>query len=48
MKIAVAAANGRAAQKVIKEAQARGFEVTGFARDDENKSGAAAYIKREI
>ena len=41
MKIAVVAANGRVAQKVVKEAQERGFEVTAFARGEENKSGAA-------
>ena len=47
-KIAVVAANGRVAQKVVKEAQDRGFKVTGFAREDENKSGAATYIKKDI
>ena len=47
-KIAVVAANGRAAQKIVKEAQERGFEVTGFAREDENKSGVAVYIKKDI
>ena len=47
-KIAVVAANGRVAQKVVKEAQDRGFEVTGFARENENKSGAATYIKKDI
>ena len=47
-KIAVVAANGRVAQKVVKETQDRGFEVTGFAREDENKSGAATYIKKDI
>ena len=47
-KIAVVAANGRVAQKVVKEAQDRGFEVTGFAREIENKSGAATYIKKDI
>lgn len=47
-KIAVVAANGRVAQKVVKEAQDRGFEVVGFGRDDENKSGAATYIKKDI
>ena len=46
--IAVVAANGRVAQKVVKEAQDRGFEVTDFARGDENKSGAATYIKKDI
>ena len=48
MKIAVVAANGRVAQKVVKEAQDRGFEVTAFARDDENKSGAKTYVKKDI
>lgn len=48
MKIAVVAANGRVAQKVVKEAQDRGFEVTAFARDDENKSGAKTYIRKDI
>lgn len=47
-KIAVVASNGRVAQKVVKEAQGRGFEVTGFSRDDENKSGAVTYIKKDI
>lgn len=48
MKIAVVAANGRVAQKVVKEAQDRGFEVTAFSRDDENRSGAKTYIKKDI
>lgn len=48
MKIAVVAANGRVAQKVVKEAQDRGFEVTGFAREDENKSHAKTYVKKDI
>lgn len=48
MKIAVVAANGRVAQKVVKEAQERGFYVTAYAREDENKSGAATYIKKDI
>ena len=48
MKIAVVAANGRVAQKVVKEAQARGFDVTAFGRDSENKSGAARYIQKDI
>ena len=48
MKIAVVAANGRAAQKIVKEAQDRGFEVTAFGRGDENKSGAATYISKDI
>jgi len=48
MKIAVVAANGRVAQKVVKEAQERGFDVTAFGRGDENKSGAGKYIKKDI
>lgn len=48
MKIAVVAANGRVSQKVVKEAHERGFDVTAFGRGDENKSGAAKYIKKDI
>ena len=48
MKIAVVAANGRVAQKVVKEAQERGFDVTAFARGEENKSGAAKFVKKDI
>ena len=48
MKIAVVAANGRVAQKVVGEAQERGFDVTAFAREDENKSGAKTYVKKDI
>jgi hypothetical protein len=48
MKIAVVAANGRVSQKVVKEAQDRGFDVTAFGRGDENKSGASKYIKKDI
>lgn len=48
MKIAVVAANGRVAQKVIKEALDRGFEVRAFGRDDENKTAAKDYVKRDI
>ena len=48
MKIAVVAANGRVAQKVVAEAQARGFEVTAFGRGAENKSGAKVYIQKDI
>ena len=47
-KIAVVAANGRVSQKVVKEAQDRGFEVVGFGRGGENKSGAATYINKDI
>ena len=48
MKIAVVAANGRAAQKIVKEAQDRGFEVTAFGRGSENRSGAKTYITKDI
>ena len=48
MKIAVVAANGRVAQKVIREALDRGFEVKAFGRDDENKTVAKDYVKKDI
>ncbi len=48
MKIAVVAANGRVARKVIKEALARGIEVTAFGRSAENKSEAAVYVQKDI
>ena len=48
MKIAVVAANGRVAQKVIKEALDRGFEVRAFGRDNENKTAAKDYVKKDI
>ena len=48
MKIAVVAANGRVAQKVIKEAIDRGFYVKAFGRDDENKTAAKDYVKKDI
>ena len=48
MKLAVVAANGRAAQKIVKEAEARGIDVTAFGRGAENKSGAAKYIQKDI
>ena len=48
MKIAVAAANGRVAQKVIKEALDRGFEVKAFGRGAENKTAASDYIQKDI
>lgn len=46
-KIAVVAANGRVANKVITEAVNRGFEVTGFGRKD-NNTEAQKYIKKDI
>lgn len=48
MKIAVVAANGRVAQKVIKEALDRGIEVTAFGRGAENKTAAKNYIQKDI
>lgn len=48
MKIAVAAANGRAAQKIIQEALDRGFEVTAFGRGPENRTAAADYVQKDI
>ena len=48
MIIAVVAANGRVAQKVIKEALDRGFAVKAFGRDAENKTAAADYVQKDI
>ena len=48
MKIAVVAANGKAAQKIIKEALDRGFEVKAFGRGAENKTAAANYVQKDI
>ena len=36
MKVAVIAANGKAAGKIITEAMNRGFEVTAFGRKENN------------
>ena len=46
-KIAVVAANGRAAGKIIDEAVARGFEVTAFGRR-ENNTKAQKYVKKDL
>ena len=48
MKIAVVAANGRVAQKVVKEALDRGFEVKAFGRGAENKTAASDYVQKDI
>lgn len=46
-KIAVVAANGRVANKVIEEAVNRGFDVTGFGRRD-NNTKAQHYVKKDL
>lgn len=48
MKIAVVAANGRVAKKVIAEAVSRGLEVVAFGRHDENNTQAKDYRKKDI
>lgn len=48
MKIAVVAANGRVAKKVIMEALNRGHEVVAFGRHDENNTLAKTYVKKDI
>ena len=48
MKIAVAAATGRAARKVIREAKDRGFEVTAFVRNPAEIDGADQVIVKDI
>ena len=47
MKIAVVAANGRVGRLVVKEALARGFDVTVFVRG-ENKTEAKKSVKKDI
>lgn len=46
-KIAVVAANGRVANKVIDEALSRGFDVTAFGRKD-NNTKATKYVKKDL
>lgn len=46
-KIAVVAANGRVANKVIDEALSRGFEVTAYGRKD-NNTQATKYVKKDV
>ena len=48
MKIAVIAATGRVARKVIREAKDRGFEVTAFARNQAEIDGADQVIVKDI
>lgn len=48
MKIAVAAANGKASKKIIAEALKRGHEVVAFGRHEQNDTGASHYIKKDI
>ena len=48
MKIAVVAATGRVARKVIREAKDRGFEVTAFVRNQAEIDGADLVIVKDI
>ena len=48
MKIAVAAANGKAGRLIVKEAKNRGFEVTAFVRKDTEIDGADEVIVKDI
>ena len=47
MKIAVVCANGRAGQLIVKEAIARGLDVTAVVRG-ENKSAAEKVITKDL
>ena len=47
MKVAVIAANGKAAGKIITEAMNRGFEVTAFG-SKENNTDAKNYVKKDL
>ena len=46
--IAVVAADGRVARKVITEAVNRGWDVCAFGRKDENTGDAQTYVKKDI
>lgn len=46
-KIAIVAANGKAAKKIIAEAVNRGFDVTGFGRK-ENNTLAQHYVQKDL
>lgn len=48
MKIAVVAANGRVAKKVIAEALSRGHEVTAFGRHAENDTSTKNYVQKDL
>ena len=48
MKIAVVAANGKVARKVITEAIKRGHDVTAFGRHKENNTDASKYVIKDI
>lgn len=48
MKIAIVAADGRAARKNATEAVSRGMDVTCFGRRDTNTTPADKYVKRDI
>lgn len=48
MKIAIVAADGRAARKIAAEAVSRGMDVTCFGRRDTNTTPADKYVKRDI
>lgn len=47
MKIAIVCSNGRTGRLIVKEALARGLEVTGFARH-ENQSEAKNFISKDL
>lgn len=47
-KVAIISADGRVAGHVIKELVARGYDVTGFGRKDENTTDAQTYIKKDL
>ena len=48
MKLAVAAAAGKAGRKIVKEAKDRGFEVTAFVRKEAKIDGADKTVVRDI
>lgn len=47
-KIAVVSSNGKAAQRIIEELVARGYDVTGYSRGAENRSKAQKYLQKSL
>lgn len=47
-KVAVISSNGRVARLIIEELVGRGYDVTGFSREETNASKAQTYIQKDL
>lgn len=47
-KVAVISSNGRVGRLIVAELVKRGFEVTGFGRDQQNQSSAQTYVQTDL